>query len=124
MRLFPELSGDAQRIDFKVVPPGDFVADLVQLPVMAATERHRELIAHFDTKRARLSEAEMMRVAGVASADDARLRGDKPKVRLVAPALWLGQREGAFINSCLLRDYGRQRRCAGCGLRRPTRLDF
>jgi len=62
MRLFPELSGDAQRIDFKVVPPGDFVADLVQLPVMAATERHRELIAHFAPKRPGLGEAQMMGV--------------------------------------------------------------
>jgi len=41
--------------------------------VMAAAERERKLVAYLDAERARLCEAEMVGVARVAPADDARL---------------------------------------------------
>jgi hypothetical protein len=38
-----------QRIDGEVFPPGYLIADLMDLAMMAAAERDRELIAHFQT---------------------------------------------------------------------------
>ena len=73
MRLFPKLSGDTKCINFKFMPPSDFVSGLMELPVMAAAERDRKFVTHLDAQRARLRKAEMVRVAGVAPAHDAGL---------------------------------------------------
>lgn len=73
MRSFPKLPGDTEGVNFQLIPPSNFVSGLVQLPVMAAAERYRKLIAHLEAKSAWLREAEVMRIAGVPSADDAGL---------------------------------------------------
>ena len=73
MRLFPELPGDAERVNLEFVPPGSFVSGLMQRAVMAAAERDRKLVAHLDAQCARLCEAEVVRVAGLAPADDTGL---------------------------------------------------
>ena len=118
MRLFPELPGDAERVNLKFVPPGHLISRLVQLPVMTTAERHRKLVAHLDAQSARLREAQVVRVAGLAPADDAGLRGDKTKMRLVAATLRLGQGEGAFVDlPGLRRDFRCKRGCAFCRLR-------
>ena len=80
MRLLPELPRDAQRVYFLFIPPGYFVSRLMELPVMAAAERDRKLVAHLDAERARLCEAEMVGIARVAPADDARLGRNKTKM--------------------------------------------
>ena len=64
MRLLPKILGDRQRIDVARLPPGHFIAGLMQLPVMAAAERHRELIADFETDCSGLGKAQVMRIAG------------------------------------------------------------
>ena len=90
----------------------------MQLSMMAAAERDPKLVAHLDAQCARLCEAQVVRVAGLAPADDAGLRGDKTKMRLVAAALWLGQGEGAFVDlPGLRRDFRCKRGCAFCRLR-------
>lgn len=48
MGLLPLLLGDVQWLDLELLPPGDFIAGLVQLPVMPTAERNGELIAHFE----------------------------------------------------------------------------
>ena len=40
MGLFPKLPGDVQRFNVEVFPPSDFVAGLMQLPVMTSAERN------------------------------------------------------------------------------------
>ena len=45
----PERFGNFERVDIEVLPPGDFIAGLMQLPMMAAAERHRKFIADFET---------------------------------------------------------------------------
>lgn len=51
---------------------------------MDATERNGKLIAHAASKRARLGEAEMVRIAGGAATHETGLSCDKPTVFLVA----------------------------------------
>ena len=80
MRLLPELPRDAQRVYSKFIPPDRFVSCLVQLPMMAAAERDRKLVAHLDAERARLCEAEMVGVTRLAPADDTGLGSNKTKV--------------------------------------------
>ena len=73
MRLLPEPSSDLHRLDFQILPPGYFVADLMQLPVMAAAERDGELVADFEADGSGLCKAQVMRVGGLPSADEAGL---------------------------------------------------
>ena len=80
MSLFPELPCDRQRIEVESIPPGHLISRLVQLPVMTTAKRDRKLVAHLDAERARLGEAEMVGIAGVAPADDAGLGCNKTKV--------------------------------------------
>jgi hypothetical protein len=71
VRLLPMSLGDRERIDFEFLPPGNFITSLVQLPMMTAAERHRELVADFETERSRLRKPQMMRVGRLPAADDA-----------------------------------------------------
>ena len=48
MRLLPKLPGKAKGVDLEFFPPGNFIAGLMQLPVMAPAERHGELVADLD----------------------------------------------------------------------------
>src|SRR5271165_2652988 len=71
-------------------PPSGLIAIAVQLAVMEATDGDRVLVADFSAERARLGEANMMRLARPPAADDALLCGDELAVLLVAQAdgLW------------------------------------
>ena len=73
MGLFPKLSGDVQRFDVEVSPPSDFVAGLMQLPVMTAAEGNGELVADFKTQGSRLGKPQVVRVARLPAADQAGL---------------------------------------------------
>ena len=52
----PEPLCDWQRFDIEIVPPCDFIARSMQLVMVIAAERHRELVADFETQRSRLRE--------------------------------------------------------------------
>ena len=67
------LSGDLQRFDVEVFPPGHFIAGLMQLPVMTAAERNGELVADFKADGSGLGKPQMMRVAGLPAADETGL---------------------------------------------------
>ena len=73
MSLFPETSGDLQRFDLEVLPPGHLIAGLMQLPVMTAAERDSELVADFETQGAGLGKAKMMRIRRLTPADQTGL---------------------------------------------------
>jgi len=72
--LHPKRVCDLERIDAPSPPPHLFVASLVQLPMMTTTERHSELIAHFETDRSLLRKTQMMRIGWAPTADKTRLR--------------------------------------------------
>src|SRR5262249_39467445 len=54
MGFKPEDAGGRERIYAGSLPPPLFIAAAMDLTVMAAAERHRELIADFATERTRL----------------------------------------------------------------------
>jgi hypothetical protein len=61
--------------------------------------RDREFVADFAAERLDLSEAKVVRVAGHAPADEARLGGHELDVRLVPGASDLGQVEHALVDA-------------------------
>jgi hypothetical protein len=67
-RLLPKPFGDGERINLHVLPPGRFIAGLVQLAMMRAAQGHGELIADFEPLGVRLRKSQMMRIGGVAAA--------------------------------------------------------
>ncbi len=62
MAGLPELAGNRQRLDAGLLPPCELIAGLVQVAVMCAAERDRELIAHLHAEGSRLRKAHVMRV--------------------------------------------------------------
>ena len=48
MGLLPQPSGDLQCFDFESLPPGNFIACMMQLPVMSTAQRDGELVADLD----------------------------------------------------------------------------
>ncbi len=61
--------------------------------MVAAAERHGELVADFAAEGARLGEAQMMSIARLAAADQAGLLSDVPDVVAVTDPPWLRQRQ-------------------------------
>ncbi len=98
MGFIPEIARDASRIDTRILPPIDLDTGMVHLAVMSAAERHGELIADLDAETAGLREAKMVGIAGLPSADQARLLGDKSQVGFIAQAPQLRNGEQAFVD--------------------------
>ena len=67
--MLPKRICDLERIDSPSLPPHLFVASLVQLPMMTATERHSELITDLETDRARLRKTQMVWIGWAPTAD-------------------------------------------------------
>jgi hypothetical protein len=59
-------------------PPGRLVATAMDLAVMPAAQRHRELVADLAADRRRLRETKMMRIGGRAATDQAGLLHHSP----------------------------------------------
>ena len=85
--LFPKLSSGLKRIDIDLFPPTNFVAGLMQLTMMSAAKRDSEFIANFHAQCAWLRKTQMMGIAGLTPANNARLGGDKAQMRFVAASL-------------------------------------
>jgi hypothetical protein len=64
----------------------------MQLAMMAAAQRDGELIADLAGERPALGKAQVMGIARLTAADQARLLGDEIHVVAVANAPWLGVR--------------------------------
>ena len=60
MHLEPQRTGAGGRINASLLPPRRFVATAMDLAMMAAAERDRELVADLAAERSVLSEAQMM----------------------------------------------------------------
>jgi hypothetical protein len=56
MGFKPERAGSCKRIYSRLLPPQSFIAATMDLPVVRATKRHREFVAHFATERTSLRE--------------------------------------------------------------------
>jgi hypothetical protein len=73
MGLLPESFRNCERVDIKRLPPCLFIAGLVQLTVVPATERDGKLVTHFPAEGSRLRVAHVMRVRRLSFADEAGL---------------------------------------------------
>jgi hypothetical protein len=62
----------------------------VQRMVVVTAQRHREFIAHLASQHVRLGKFQVVGIAWRTLTDQARVRRDKSKVRLVSPANLLG----------------------------------
>jgi hypothetical protein len=103
MSLSPKILRDRKRIDLQVLPPGDFVARLMQLPVVTTAEWHRKFIADFQANATCLGKSKMMRIARLSTTDHTRLRCDKLQMRLVSQPLGLGNGELALVDPTPIR---------------------
>ena len=78
----------------------------MQGAVVGPAERHGELVAHLAAERARLHEAEVVGVGGLAGADQAGLLRDEPQVLLVAVAARCGDGQHALVDAGRLIVFG------------------
>jgi hypothetical protein len=95
-RCGPQPLSDRHGIDADGLPPGCFIAAIVQLSMMETAERNGELVADFAAQGTGLSGAEMMGICGLPAAHDAGLRGYERQVVLVPSSARLAvQQDGA-----------------------------
>jgi hypothetical protein len=85
-RLLPELAGDLDWIDPSCFPLGLLVAGTMNLAVVDPAERYGEFVADLAGERPRLGEPQVVRIRGLAAADQARLLGNEAQVLAVAIA--------------------------------------
>jgi hypothetical protein len=70
----------------------------MDVSVMNPAKGHRELVAHLQSHRPRLSEAQVVSVSGTSPADQTGLRGNELEVDFVAEPTGLADREYTFID--------------------------
>jgi len=82
----PQRACGDKRLYADVPPPRCFIAAAVDLSVMRAAYRHRELIAHLATERTGLHKTQMVRIRRTPTADQAGLFDDMPDMVAVTNA--------------------------------------
>src|SRR5438132_1253228 len=76
----PKLASDVDRVNAGLLPPGFLVTGAMHGTMMRATERDDKFIACFAAERARLHKPDVMRIRGLAAAQQAGLLHYKPKM--------------------------------------------
>jgi hypothetical protein len=99
MPLQPKRAGTDGRINTGIFPPCGFIARAMSLPMVAAAQRHGELIADLAAQCAVLRKAQMVGVCRPAPTNQARLFGHELDVLLVTKAAWLRMGQPALINA-------------------------
>ena len=89
MGASPQRLCGGKRIEAVARPPGPFVTDVVELPVMGAAQRHGELVTDLAAECSRLGKAQVMWIGRATAADEAGLAGDELEMLPVAQAAWL-----------------------------------
>src|ERR1700679_1376691 len=103
MGFEPQKSCRGFAVDAGCCPPGRLVATAMDLAMMAAAQRHRELVADLAAERTRLCKTQMMRVGRRAATDQAGLLHHEAKVLAVAKATRLRVVQFAFVDRRLAR---------------------
>ena len=96
--LVPKLTGDRDRVDAGLLPPGALVNGAMKAR-MDAAHRHGELVAGLAAERPWLHEPKMVRVGRFAAAEEARLPRDKTNMLAVAVAAGCPDRELALVDA-------------------------
>src|SRR5215472_10294333 len=100
MRLQPQAASRGGWVDTSLGPPHRFITTAMNLAMVPATERDRELVANLAAERRRLGKAQMMGIGGAAAADQARLLGYRLDVVTVTDPSSCRQRQDAFLDDC------------------------
>src|SRR5580698_3115056 len=99
MRFKPKCACIYGRVDACLVPPCSFIAVAVHFAMMAAAERDGELVADLAAERPALREAQVVSIARLPSADQARLLRHIPDVLPVPHPARLPERQRALIDT-------------------------
>jgi hypothetical protein len=70
----------------------------MDLTVVSAAQRDRELVADFASEGSVLGKAQMMGIAGLTPADQAGLPGDEPHMVAIANAPRFGMRQHGLVD--------------------------
>ena len=89
---------DFDRVDAGLLPPGFLVTSPMNCAMVGAAKRNGEFIAGLAAKRARLHKSNVMRVRGLAAAQQARLLRHEAEMLLVPVAVGSAQREHALVD--------------------------
>src|ERR1700686_2134166 len=85
-------------IDSPPLPPGNLVAEVMNVAVMGPALGDCEFVADLASHGAGLSELQMVGVSGASRADQTRLRPDEFEVGLVAEPTRFADREDALVD--------------------------
>jgi len=94
--VLPKSERDRHGIDIGFIPPGALVTLAVELAMMDAAQRYRELIRYPTAEGARLRVPKMMSLAGLPTTHCARLHRNETKMILVARTAQLHRAKGSF----------------------------
>jgi hypothetical protein len=97
--FIPQPTRDLDWVDAACVPPSLLVAGAVNCAMMHTAEGYGEFVAGLAAERARLQVAQVMRVGGLTTADEAWLLGDSSKMLPVAIPARRGNDEGALVDA-------------------------
>jgi hypothetical protein len=97
MGFKPQRAGSRKRIYSGISPPRSFVTAAMDLTVVRATERHRELVTDLATERTRLREAQMVWIGGPATAYQARLLNHVPDMIAVTNTTRFGEDKHTLV---------------------------
>ena len=99
MGFQPKLARQTDGLETGSRPPVGFLAGAVQFAMVCPAQRDREFLADLEAETAGLREPQMVGVAGLAPANEARLFGDEPQVGLVTQATRHGDCQHALIDA-------------------------
>ena len=98
-RFEPQRARRNGRIYSYLPPPSGFIAKAMHLAMMSSTQRDSEFIADLAAESPGLRKAQMMRVTGLATANQARLLGHMADMIAVADPARLGKEQRALIDA-------------------------
>ena len=99
MGFQPELARQADGLEICFGPPVRFLTGAVQFAMVCPAQWDREFVADLEAETAGLRKAQMMGIAGLAPANEARLFGHEPQVGLVTQATRHWDCKHALVNT-------------------------
>ena len=98
MAFVPKATCSDHGIDLLPLPPSQFIARRVEIPVMQGAQGNCEGVRNLSSERTGLRKLKVVRLRRLPPADHTGVRGHKSQVVLVAEAFHLRNSEEALIN--------------------------
>src|SRR5262249_58603472 len=91
--------GDFDWIDAGCLPPGSLIPGAMHRPMVDPAERHGKFIARLAAECTRLQVTQVMRIGGLATAEEAWLLSDRAKMLAIAITPWGCNGENALVDA-------------------------